>query len=297
VPRPLKRLATDQAEPSLVHDRQLLPEQTFNQVARKLRSELDSDGYEPTFLGENDPSFQLFNWLIKPFAKELDLAAERPQSPVKTLVFVLDGPLRNLPMAVLFDGEHYLVERICDRGHPGFTTPRSPTAGTPIPECTPGRSRSRSQFCQRKFRTTPGSPSRTLQYQTTIPNGTLLKEQDFLQQQIQRLLEEIPFNIVHLATHGQFSSDPENTFILDWGNRIVAQEFDDLLTVDDPNRAVENPVELLILSACKTAAETIEQPWDWPALRFEPGHAVPWPLSGRWMTTLPKSLWCSFTRN
>jgi CHAT domain-containing protein len=249
-----KAVGADQAEPSLVHDRQLLPEQTFNQVARKLRSELDSDGYEPTFLGENDPSFQLFNWLIKPFAKELDLAAERPQSPVKTLVFVLDGPLRNLPMAVLFDGEHYLVERYAIAVTPGLQLLDPQPLERQSLNVLLGGAEAAPSFARENLGPLRGVPQELSSIKTTIPNGTLLKEQDFLQQQIQRLLEEIPFNIVHLATHGQFSSDPENTFILDWENRIVAQEFDDLLTVDDPNRAVENPVELLILSACKTAA-------------------------------------------
>jgi CHAT domain-containing protein len=38
---------------------------------------------------------------------ESDLAA----SEIKTLVFALDGALKNLPMAVLHDGQQYLLEK------------------------------------------------------------------------------------------------------------------------------------------------------------------------------------------
>ncbi|MEH2150430.1 hypothetical protein [Nostoc sp.] len=44
---------------------------------------------------------QLYDWLIKPFADELETTTTREKSQIKTLVFVLDGSLRNLPMAVL----------------------------------------------------------------------------------------------------------------------------------------------------------------------------------------------------
>ncbi|MDJ0747718.1 MAG: CHAT domain-containing protein [Xenococcaceae cyanobacterium MO_167.B27] len=51
------------------------------------------------------PAEQLYNWLIAPFTKELEL------NQVNTLVFVLDGVLRNIPMAVLHDGKQYLIEQ------------------------------------------------------------------------------------------------------------------------------------------------------------------------------------------
>ncbi len=49
-------------------------------------------------------SKQVCSWLIE--SALADLAA----SKVKTLVFVLDSPLRNIPMAALYDSERYLVE-------------------------------------------------------------------------------------------------------------------------------------------------------------------------------------------
>ncbi len=56
---------------------------------------------------------------------------------------------------------------------------------------------------------------------------------------------------MHLATHGQFSSNSEDTFILTWDNKVNVKELDELFTVK--NISESTPVELLVLSACQTA--------------------------------------------
>ena len=50
-------------------------------------------------------SQQVYDWLIGP--AEAKLAS----SEIETLVFILEGSLRNLPMAALYNGEQYLVEK------------------------------------------------------------------------------------------------------------------------------------------------------------------------------------------
>lgn len=50
-------------------------------------------------------STQLYDLLVRP--AEADLAA----SDIKTLAFVLDGSIKNLPMAALYDGRQYLIEK------------------------------------------------------------------------------------------------------------------------------------------------------------------------------------------
>ena len=50
-------------------------------------------------------SQQVYGWLIALAAADL------AQNKIKTLVFVLDSPLRNIPMSVLHDGKQYLVEK------------------------------------------------------------------------------------------------------------------------------------------------------------------------------------------
>lgn len=60
-----------------------------------------------------------------------------------------------------------------------------------------------------------------------------------------------PFNVVHLATHGQFSSRLEDTFVLAADGPINVTDFDLLLRRRDETRP--EAVELLVLSACQTA--------------------------------------------
>jgi tetratricopeptide (TPR) repeat protein len=61
---------------------------------------------------------KVYNWLLQPIESELQ------KSGVDTLVFVLDGPLRNLPMAALYDGKQYLVEKYAIALSVGSATPR-----------------------------------------------------------------------------------------------------------------------------------------------------------------------------
>jgi CHAT domain-containing protein len=64
-------------------------------------------------------------------------------------------------------------------------------------------------------------------------------------------IKTLPFSVMHLATHGQFSSKAEETFILTWDGRIDVKQLSSLLT----NRELTDspPIELLVLSACQTA--------------------------------------------
>nr|MDJ0689574.1 CHAT domain-containing protein [Xenococcaceae cyanobacterium MO_188.B32] len=60
------------------------------------------------------------------------------------------------------------------------------------------------------------------------------------------------FPIVHIATHGQFSSTLEQTFLLAWDSRIDINKLDSILQTR--NLSQEEAIELLVLSACETAA-------------------------------------------
>ena len=48
---------------------------------------------------------------------------------------------------------------------------------------------------------------------------------------------QTPFRLVHLATHGQFSSNAEDTFVLTWDDRIDINELSRLLRGDSKTTA------------------------------------------------------------
>jgi CHAT domain-containing protein len=54
-----------------------------------------------------------------------------------------------------------------------------------------------------------------------------------------------------LATHGQFSSNSEQTYILAWDKPIKGNDLDSLIR--DRDQTSTNAIELLVLSACQTA--------------------------------------------
>jgi CHAT domain-containing protein len=78
-----------------------------------------------------------------------------------------------------------------------------------------------------------------------------LVNKKFTSTALQKEINARPFSIVHLATHGQFSSDPEETFIVTWDKKIKVNELSEVL--ESRTTSLPTPIELLVLSACQTA--------------------------------------------
>ncbi|KYC35313.1 hypothetical protein WA1_09195 [Scytonema hofmannii PCC 7110] len=185
----------------------------------------------------------LYDWLIRPVEAELE------KEKVKTLVFVLDGVLRGVPVAALYDSKkrEYLIEKYSVALTPGlqllYSRSLSPdklrTLAGGLAEARQG------------FSALPGVEREVQEIAEVVPSQVLLNK-EFTRDRLQVQINAVPFPIIHLATHGQFSSQAENTFLLTWDDRINVKELDKLLQGrSQPNRS---PLELLILSACQTAA-------------------------------------------
>ncbi len=184
---------------------------------------------------------QVYDWLIQPV--EQDIAA----SEIKTLVFVLDGPMLNLPMAILHDGQQFLVEKYAIAYTPGLQLLNSETLTRGrLSALKAGLSEARQGF--------PDLPyvKEELNYIKSEVPGELLLNQDFTSAAIQKEIDSVPFPVVHLATHGQFSSNEKDTFILTWDDRLNVNQLNTLLRSREETG--RSPIELLVLSACQTAA-------------------------------------------
>jgi CHAT domain-containing protein len=191
-------------------------------------------------------SKQVYDWLIQPFEEDLK------NSGVKTLVFVLDGAFRNIPVAALNDGEQYLIEK-------GYSVALSlglqlqkPEAISkePLRVLAAGLKKPEGQFAQ-MFSELPGVESELQSIREIGIDVTVLPDREFTEEKFGQQVKEVPYNVVHLATHGQFSSEAENTFILASNKLILVKEFDSLIR--DRQRVQSQPIELLLLSACETA--------------------------------------------
>ena len=185
-------------------------------------------------------SQQVYNWLISPILTELRT------SKSETLVFVLDGSLRNIPMAALYDGKQYLVENYSIALAPGLQlVDPKPLKQEQLKALTAGLTQARLGFSA-----LPNVERELEQIESEVPSQVLLNEQ-FTSAAFQDRVNSRSFPVVHLATHGQFSSNAEQTFILAWDKPIKVNELNNLLRTRDESRP--DTIELLVLSACQTA--------------------------------------------
>lgn len=185
-------------------------------------------------------SQQVYDWIIRPIESELQ------QNKVQTLVFVLDGLLRNIPMAALHDGKQYLLEKYSIALTPGLQLlPTQLLQRERLRVLSAGLSESRQGFSP-----LPNVEKELEQIQSQV-NSQVLLNQEFTDRNFQEAINLLPFPIVHIATHGQFSSQAEKTFILAWDREINVKDLDNLLR--NREQEVSRPIELLVFSACETA--------------------------------------------
>ncbi len=183
---------------------------------------------------------QLYRWLIGPL--EVELAA----NAIDTLVFVPDGALRTISMAALHDGERYLVQKYALAITPGLTlTDPRPIDREGMKVLALGVTQAVQGF--------PPLPNvaSELEMLRLLFDSTTLVDAAFSIPAFERELKQQSFTILHIASHGEFAQDVKDTFLL---------TFEDRLTMDRLNEVIgllrfrKEPLELLTLSACDTAA-------------------------------------------
>jgi CHAT domain-containing protein len=185
-------------------------------------------------------SQKVYNWLIQPAEAAL------VDNKIPCLVFVLDSWLRNIPMAALYDGKQYLIEKYAIALTPGQNLIEPKPLQKDLKIIAAGLSESRSGFSA-----LPNVEKELEEIRSELPSSILLN-QEFTSKSLQNRINSLPFPIVHLATHGQFSSKAEETFILAWDDRIYVKELSNLVRTIEQNKP--EAIELLVLSACQTAA-------------------------------------------
>ena len=182
----------------------------------------------------------LYQWLIRP-AEDSHIL-----TPDQTLVFVLDGLLRNVPMAALHDGKQYLIEKYSIALSPGLQIMQTRSLENQnIQALVGGISEARGRFSE-----LPAVVGEVEEISQLIPSFQLLNAQ-LTRTTLTTRLSERSVNIVHLATHGQFSSEFDDTFFLIWDDVININELSEILRNRETSQGVA--IELLTLSACETA--------------------------------------------
>jgi len=230
-----------------------LPDQTVLQHhrVRKVYTELEVTltslrrALEEQFITDEGESIavEVYDWLLQPQEDVLE------SSGIDTLVFVLDGALKNIPPAALRDAEgKYLVEKYAIALTPRLQlqTPQ-PLKSSSLEVSFFGLAEIPESF-RRRFGPLPFVNEEAQQVDDILDSRVFLND-EFTSMVLSQSLQNNPSKIVHFATHGEFSSDPESTYILSWDKQINSNELNSLLQ----GTPADFSIELLVLSACKTA--------------------------------------------
>ena len=226
--------------PELQHYTILVPKQELESTLVQWRTEL-----ERRFVSTQSLvlSQKIYGWTIEPLQEVLE------QTEVKTLVFVLDGGLRNLPMAALHDGRKYLLEQYAIASVPGLKLLAPQVTRNKHSVLAFGLAEVRSGFPPHQgFGELANVKSELNRIDRQVKAKKYL-DREFTSDNLQQQIGATDFPILHLATHGQLSSESANTFLLAWDKRI---NVGNLSTILQQNSS--QAIELLVLSACQTAA-------------------------------------------
>lgn len=229
-------------EANLVHYRSPdLSREKVETTVKRFRSNLQDPFTNPAIKEDGQT---LYNGLIKPARPYLE------RQGIKTLIFVLDEPLRNIPMAALYDGEKYLVQTYATALLMGLEVRDSHQL-----------ERNRMDVLAASLTEPPPKVGNFAKLDKAndeldkikavgIP-VTFIRDEDFTKTALEQRLERSTFDIVHLATHGLFGEKPEDTFILAADGKIPLDQFSQLFRRQQSTTT--QGIELLLLSACRTA--------------------------------------------
>lgn len=187
-------------------------------------------------------SQNLYNLLLLPVEKYLPANG--------SLIFVLDDYFQGIPFSLLHNGKHYLLENydtsisLSSRQTQASSAPNLKALVAGISQINPDLSHS----IKDKFTPLPEVKTEISNLKQSLKRTVELVNAEFTSKNFQQsMVKRKDFPVVHISTHGKFSSDPEKTFVLAWDKPINVREFEFLL------RNRPNLIDLLVLSACQTA--------------------------------------------
>ncbi len=190
-------------------------------------------------------SQQLYGWLIAPLASELE------KNSIRHLIFAQDRTTRYLPMAALYDGSQYLLER--------YTISTVLSAALTDTQGRLGDVASTTALGLGLTRAIPGfSPLPNVAEELTaairssadanqgIYSGQIFLDEAFTLEALSQNVRRA--NILHIATHAAFvpSTQGESYILSGTGQRLVLS---DIGALDTQFRNLH----LVVLSACQTA--------------------------------------------
>jgi len=181
---------------------------------------------------------QLYDWLVRP------IEADLTRLHINTLVFVPDGALRTIPLAALHDGTGFLIQKFAVAMTPGLNlTDPHPINRETVRFLAIGLTHAVQGF--------PALPyvAEEMGAIHDLYRGDQLLNSEFQTIRLEQELRDGQFGVLHIATHGKFSTDANESFLLTFDGRLTVNQLDRLVGL---YRFRQEPLELLTLSACQT---------------------------------------------
>jgi len=193
------------------------------------KSKLDTTSYLA-------PAQELYKMLIAPIEGELE------KRGIKNLIFIPDAGLRSLPVAALHDGKGFIVEK--------YSVSLMPSFSLSNPRYFNLKNSTVLAMGASKFTEQAPLPAVPVEL-STIANqlwsGKISINEDFTVDNLKTQRATRTYDIVHLATHAEFRPGaPSNSYIQFWDSRLGLDKMRSL-------QWNKPPVQLLVLSACRTA--------------------------------------------
>jgi CHAT domain-containing protein len=182
---------------------------------------------------------QLYDWLARPYTSELD------QLGVRQIVYITTSTLRPIPMSALHSGERFLIEDYSIVTSLGLQLTDSQEDLDTDSTLLAGVSEAVFDFIALD------NVETELAGIEAINSGETLLNQQFSLDTISNRLAVGNYSTVHLATHGYFDRDPSQSFILTYDGRLNLNSLQETVGI---RRYADQPLDLLVLSACETAA-------------------------------------------
>lgn len=200
------------------------------------------------------PARLIYDWIFKPLDSYLE--AEN----IDTLLLCTGPKLRSLPFAALHDGDKFVIEKYNLALIPAFSLTDTSYQAQP--------DRQVLAMGTSTFANLPSLPGVAIELETIVPKlwpGRKITDQDFTVANLQDVHQREGFEIIHIASHSEFTSgSPEDSFIQFSDRRLSLAQIEEL-NLELP------PVDLLVLSACQTALGDEDAEYGFAGLAMQAG--------------------------
>lgn len=185
---------------------------------------------------------RFYRWIIEPMAAALD------EQAIQTLVFVPDRQLASVPPSAFLGPDGFLVEQFAIAISPGLSLMKSGSLS---------RARMKPLLCGVSEGATGFTPLAGVREELDairrrIGGTHTLMDDAFTTNALAEALARNRHQWIHIASHAYFGGDASQTFLVAGKDQRVTMDALEQMIL--PRMVSSKPIELLVLSACETAA-------------------------------------------